>query len=122
MKPCKHPCCSDAGPCRKAKPKPRRKPIKRLSKKRAKQEKIYSTLRKQYLEEGDLCELRTPDCTNMATCIHHVNGRTVHFLNKKTWMKSCVPCNSWVERNHLEAQGKGLKKSKFENAESNNCS
>lgn len=113
MKTCKHPTCSDV--CRRPpKPKPRRKPIARFSKKRAKQERSYLVLRKEFLEEGDLCELKTPDCTGLATCVHHVNGRTVHFLNKKSWMKSCVPCNNWVERNHAEAQKSGLKKSKFE--------
>jgi hypothetical protein len=72
-------------------------------------------MRKDYLNEGDLCELRTPVCANMATCVHHVRGRVIHFLNKDTWMKSCQPCNDWVESNHAEAEKMGLKKSKFVN-------
>lgn len=109
---CKHPCCGSV--CRKKKPKPLRKRIAPVSKKRAKDNRKYSTLRRDYLKEGDLCELRTPDCINLATCIHHVNGRTIHFLNGSTWKKSCVPCNNWVESNHGKAEQMGLKKSKFD--------
>lgn len=110
---CNHSTCQGETCRRPPKPKPRRQRIKPYSRKRQKDNRTYSALRKQFLSEGDLCELRTPDCTNIATCIHHVNGRTVHFLNKRTWMKSCVPCNNWVEANHAEAEKKGLKKSKF---------
>lgn len=118
-KTCNHPCCSDTE-CRKSKPKKNRTPLKRskkrinpYSKKREVINREYATLRKQFLTEGDLCELNTPDCTGLATCIHHVRGRILHLLNKNTWKRSCIPCNDWVEANHKLATEMGLKESKF---------
>lgn len=130
-KPCKHPLCPDAGPCKKAKPPAPRKPIqrknrtplkrkKRINPTSAKQKQrlcTYSTLRKQFLKEGDLCELRTPVCTSIATCIHHVRGRVIHLLNTDTWLQSCIPCNGWVESNHKKAEAMKLKMSKFKDGQ-----
>jgi hypothetical protein len=118
MKQCKHPTCGQT--CRRPKKtvirtllKRSQKPINPYSKKRQSINREYSALRKQFLKEGDLCELNTPDCTGLATCIHHVRGRTLHFLNTDTWKRSCTPCNNWVEANHKQAADMGLKKSKF---------
>lgn len=111
MKECNHPTCGSK--CRREKKVKRRKPIRHFSVKRERINREYSRKRKEFLKDGDLCELRTPVCANMATCIHHVRGRVLNLMNKKTWKKSCQPCNNWVEQNHAKATRMGLKKSKF---------
>jgi hypothetical protein len=112
MKQCNHATCD--GPCRRpAKPKPLRRKIKRFSVKRERENREYSKARAEFLKDGDLCEMKTPACTAMAVCIHHVRGRVLNLMNKKTWKKSCQPCNDWVEANHAKAEKMGLKKSKF---------
>lgn len=114
MKPCKHPCCSDIGPCRKAKPKPRRKPLKRFSKKRAKQERSYSVLRKQFLEANPECEAKLKVCTIEATQVHHRKGRIgENLLDVSTWVACCGACHAWIELNPQASKQLGLSESRL---------
>ena len=68
----------------KRSPLKRKTPLKRtgrklrpVSKKRAKQNKLYSEIRKVYLEENPACEV----CGKQATQIHHKRGRIHDRLN-----------------------------------------
>lgn len=98
-----------------------RKPLKKkwykiakTSKKREIENISYFRQREQFLNDHPLCELKIKNvCTRKATCIHHVNGRTVFYLVKSTWKASCHSCNNWVEANDKAARALGLKKSKF---------
>lgn len=114
MKPCKHPCCSDIGPCRKAKPKPRRKPLKRFNKKRAKAERSYSVLRKQFLEANPECEAKLKMCRGEATDIHHTRGRVGEkLLDTDHWLAVCRPCHLWLESHPVAAKQMGLSESRL---------
>lgn len=96
-------------------PKPQaRVPLPKKSAKRMKEDKVYFAERDLFLLQRKKCELKTPDCTGRATCVHHSAGRIGDkYLNKTYWMASCQPCNSWVEVNDKEARARGLKLSKF---------
>lgn len=112
-KPCKHPCCPDSGPCRKAKTKKIRKPLRRVSKKRARENKVYSTLRKQFLEEKQ-CAARLEGCTGVATDVHHAEGRVGEkFLDVSTWKGLCRNCHQVVEKNPLRSKQLNLSKSRL---------
>lgn len=60
------------------------------------------------LEESNLCELATPDCTGMAEGLHHMKGRGVHLLNRKYLKRACNACNGYVERHPQYALDHGL--------------
>ena len=73
-----------------------RKPIRKVSKKRAKQNAVYLKARLEYLNEQLNCEI----CGNSATDIHHKKGRVEELLtDKKYFMALCRPCHQKVELN-----------------------
>lgn len=110
---CKHPCCGPV--CRKKKPKPRRKPIRRYSKKRQKENRTYSTLRKQFLEANPECEARLKMCIREATDIHHMCGRVGdNLLDTETWLPVCRPCHLWIESHPEQAKQLGLSESRLQ--------
>lgn len=114
MKPCNHPCCPDEGPCRKAKPKPKRKPVKRFSKKRKRENKSYSVFRKQFLEEHPECEAKLKMCRGEATDVHHRAGRVGdNFLDTDTWLAVCRPCHLYIESHPTAAKQLGLSESRL---------
>lgn len=110
-KPCKHPCCPDEGPCRKAK----KERIKRVSSKTAPKYREYAKRAKEARLLRPYCEMRTPVCTNLTQGIHHPAGRVGDkLLDDPLWMAACNACNDWVEANHEQAVAMGLKISKHE--------
>lgn len=114
---------------KKEKPAPQpkqRQPIKRGSpptkggKPKGRSEKMrgimeaIKPLYEDFLEEHPICEIRGPQCTGQATCIHHVAGRSIKkVLDKKTWKASCSNCNLHVEIKDAEAREKGHKTSRL---------
>ena len=62
----------------RSKPRKEQKAIPKRTKKRAKQEKVYSTVRKVYLENHSICQVT--DCNNKSTEIHHKKGRDGDLL------------------------------------------
>lgn len=61
---CNHATCQ--GVCRRPKQKKVRKPLRKVSKKRAKENKKYTTLRKKFLEDHPICEARIEGCMGVA--------------------------------------------------------
>lgn len=134
MKPCRHPCCPDAGPCKKVKPPAPRKPIQRKpipkkvrtplkrSKKRinpisAKQKlrlRYYSTLRKQFLSANPICRPKFDGCSFHSTDVHHGAGRIGNnLLDTSTWIEVCRSCHQWIETHPKEAKDLGFSKSRL---------
>lgn len=113
MKSCKHPTCS--GECRRPpKPKPRRKRIARFSKKRAKQERSYTVLRKEFLEAHPECEAKLKMCRGEATDVHHMAGRVgENLLDTDSWIALCRPCHLWLESHPVAAKQLGLSESRL---------
>jgi len=96
--------------------KPKNYRMPKVAEKRKIQNKEYSEKRIPFLAEGGgLCELQVPGvCTRVATDVHHPAGRTGNkLLDFKGCMRSCNPCNIWVEANDAEAWKMGLKKTRL---------
>lgn len=86
----------------------RRKRIKRVSKKKREQDKIYAKLRPQFLAEHPTCEIQWDDkCSKKATQVHHVKRRGKYYLKTETWKSSCRHCHAMVEHNGKEAERRG---------------
>lgn len=109
---CNHPCCGPV--CRKQKEKKLRKPISRLSKKRVKQERSYSVLRKQFLESNPECQARLKMCRGEATDVHHMAGRVGEMLlDTDSWLPVCRPCHLFIESHPEQAKQLGLSESRL---------
>lgn len=70
--------------------------------------RAYNKIKKEMLSENDRCELNTPDCIHQATGLHHMKRRGSNLLNKKYLLRSCDPCNSYVEKHPQYALDNGL--------------
>ena len=86
----------------------RKTPIRRRSKKRAGQERIYTTLRQRFIGANPVC-MRCD--TKRATDIHHRAGRTGQKLNDTTeWLALCRTCHTWIHEHPGQARAAGLLK------------
>lgn len=91
----------------------KKKPIRQYSKKRSKENRTYSTQRKQFLEDKE-CVAKLEGCTGVATDVHHTEGRVGDgFLDVGTWKALCRNCHKIVEHNPLLAKSLGLSKSRL---------
>jgi hypothetical protein len=75
--------------------------LRRVSKKREHELKIYYSLRSYMLKKRPYCEMpsRTgaPSCLNAATDIHHIKGRAGSLLcNVKYWLPVCPECHRYI--------------------------
>ena len=97
------------------KPPKNYKPLATRSLKRAKQERTYSRLRKEFLLTNDRCQANLQGiCTHKATDVHHIAGWTGDLLNDvNLWMAVCRSCHDWIETHPIEATEKGFRKSKI---------
>lgn len=113
-KNCKHSTC-DGEYCRRTpKPKPLRKPIRKYSRKRQKDNRSYSTLRKEFLSEHPICEAGLKMCRGEATDIHHMAGRVGEdLLNTDNFLAVCRPCHLWLESHPVAAKQLGLSESRL---------
>lgn len=83
------------------------KPIPKRTKKREKQEREYSRLRNEFLEQNKHCAR----CNKKATQVHHVAGRVGGLLTDVTnFLPVCSPCHIWITENSKEAIELGLSK------------
>lgn len=81
----------------------KRTPIRRVSKKRAKQNAEYMKLRKKFLEDHPVCQICNDEVANQ---IHHTNKRNGTRLNdQKYWMALGIRCHIYIHT-HPEAARK----------------
>jgi hypothetical protein len=89
------------------------KPVKPINKVSSKMEKVKEELKKLYsifLGKHKSCKIKSPECTALATCVHHLKGRGENeLMDKSTWVASCEHCNSYVEQHHTWAEERGFK-------------
>jgi len=90
------------------KPEKTKTPIPKKSDKRIKEEREYKKIVKEMLAESNLCEMKTPDCTKIATGLQHKKRRNANYFNRKYLIRSCDGCNGWAERNPLKALEMGI--------------
>lgn len=82
------------------------RPMRRVSKRRAKENKQYTEVRKQYLTEHPRCQV----CSNAkASDIHHRRGRWKSRLTEVAYFIAvCRPCHERIHHNPAWAYEVGL--------------
>lgn len=98
---------------KKAKPKKPRSKINQRSKKREKLDLLYSKMRIQFLTDKPVCQAKLPNCTSVATDVHHKAGRGRNYLAIDTWFAVCRSCHSWIEEHPIEAREAGYSTTKL---------
>lgn len=74
------------------------KPIRKVSKKMAKDLQDYGVLRRKHLAEHPECEIRLPGiCDGQAVSVHHCAKRGQNLLRADTFKSACMPCHDYVE-------------------------
>src|SRR4051812_40555365 len=87
----------------------RRTPLRRVSKKRARELKAYSLLRAAFLKARPYCEV----CEviglqpRLAREIHHMARRGPNLLNTETWLPVCREAHEWIHNNPGKARKLG---------------
>jgi len=91
-----------------------KKPIASRSPKRARQERQYLKIRKDFLYYHPLCQANIPNtCKNMSTDVHHKQGRIGELLTDESkFLSVCRPCHDWIEMHPKEAKQLGYSISK----------
>lgn len=85
-----------------------RKPIKKVSSKRAKQLADYARLKRQFFKPG-VHQCDVGDCPNIATDIHHTRGRTNLWLCRtEYWLAVCRTHHMMIHQNPGWARTAGL--------------
>lgn len=88
------------------------KPIAKQSNKRKKEDILYSTMRKVYLDQHPVCEIGIEGvCSKQRTNqIHHTysgKDRAKYYLDTSTWKATEQNCHDWVHRFSAEAREMG---------------
>lgn len=83
----------------------KRSPLKRVSKRRATQNKVYAKVRAEYLDQNPDCEV----CGfKQSTQIHHRRGRFGSRLNDTAFFLAvCFECHNTIHTDPIWAYGKG---------------
>lgn len=85
------------------------KPVKKITEKRAKQNREYLEMREQFLEQYPVCQVK--DCQNKATEIHHPSGRANDLLtNPENFMAICSDHHKFITENSAWAIENGYSK------------
>jgi len=85
----------------------KRTPLRKVSKKRAAQNREYSRVRAKFLEDNPFCEAH--DGYGLSTQIHHMNHREgIRLLDRKYFLAVCDECHRKIHNNPLWAREHGL--------------
>ena len=85
-----------------------------MSKRRQREAKEYSKLRKEFLAQRPICEAHhivTGETKVFAasTDVHHMKGRYGgNYLNRDSWLAVCRKCHDFCHTNPKEAEKLGL--------------
>ena len=93
---------TDIKPEKTEKKKP--KPIPKESAKRKVENKEYKTLRKVYLDNHPLCEVKFKGCTKKAVEIHHDKGRGIRLNDVSNFVAICRNCHNKVENENIKVR------------------
>ena len=91
--------------------------MRKFSKKRSKENYEYGKLRKVFLEENPMCQIRVAGCTGMAIEIHHTysgKDRGANYLKVDTWKGTCRNCHLWVHDNPKKSRELGYLKQNYD--------
>lgn len=74
--------------------------INKVSETRAKENKIYLTLRKVFLDNHPNCEANLPGCSKQSTTVHHSAGRIgKRLIDVTSFVALCGSCHTFCELN-----------------------
>lgn len=74
-------------------------------------DKAYTLMRKIYMTQNPLCNIKIPGvCTGGSTDVHHIEGRGIKTLVQSTWVATCRSCHSYLHLNPVEARELGFLK------------
>lgn len=91
--------------------------IKPVSAKLKKMKTVYGHIRKDFLDEHEICQAKIPGCSGLSTEIHHRAGREGDRLNDvKLFLAVCRSCHDFIERNPAWAKSQGLSVSRLDKA------
>lgn len=65
----------------------RGKPIRRVSVKRSREQRVYTALRREFLASHPTCK-----CGRPSEVVQHRQGRGSRYLDVSTWAARCAPC------------------------------
>lgn len=83
-----------------------KKPINKVSAKRAVENKEYARLRRDYLEAYPVCEV--VECHRKSNQIHHMAGRSNDLLNNVDhWLAVCDVCHQRIHAEPIWAENNG---------------
>lgn len=75
---------------------------------------VYDKRRLAFLALNKWCQATLPECTKMATEVHHKKGRVGdNYLNMTTWLAACHNCHHWITEHSKEAIELGLSTSRL---------
>jgi len=100
----KYPLCHDCCRSTDVKPTPTKKAIKKKSEKKVLEDRLYTILRRKYMEQHPNCQIKTTGCTTIGTEIHHTAGRGINTNNVDTWLTVCRNCHNTVHLNSTWAR------------------
>jgi len=94
----------------KLKPIVKQKRISPKSERRIIQDKKYTKLRKQLLEEFHECQAQIENiCQGYSTTCHHKQGRIGKlYTDYSKFLACCMPCHSYIEINPIWAKEQGF--------------
>ncbi len=87
----------------------KRKPLRKVSAARAKENAEYSRRRRDFLIENFSCQVRTAHCTHHATQVHHRDGREGSLLTDVSlFTATCPNCHNWIHQHPNQARELGF--------------
>jgi len=83
----------------------KRTPIKKMSDKTAKLNKVYSVACKQFKKDHPVCQYE--ECKAPTQDVHHMAGRGINLLNQSTWLAVCRGHHTYIHLNPRESRKSG---------------
>lgn len=82
------------------------KPVKKITEKRAKQNREYLEIRVHFLEQYPMCQIG--GCNNKSTEVHHMKGKANDLLtNPENFLAICSDCHRKITEHSAEAIREG---------------
>lgn len=91
--------CKDCVRTEYVKPTPTTKQIKKRSDKKVLEDKLYTIVRRKYMNENPNCQVNTALCTTVGIEIHHTAGRGINTNNVDTFLTVCRECHNYIHAN-----------------------
>ena len=87
----------------------RRKAINTMSPRRKRESRVYLKLRKAFLAEHPICQMRVQCQGGRSSEVHHSRGRLgPNYLDVTGFIAACFYCHAWVHAHGRQAREAGL--------------